>query len=1022
MSNPNFLALNAELNLFGPDGEIQTDKDKEAARQYFLQHVNQNTVFFHSLEEKVEYMIDNGYWSEDLFESYGFDQVKELFKYTYAFKYRFESFVGAHKFYTSYALKTYDGERYLERFEDRVAITALSLAEGDILLAKDLVAIIAGGMFQPATPTFLNAGREDAGEQVSCFLLRLEDNMESIGRGINSSLQLSKRGGGVALLLSNIREANAPIKNVEGSSSGIIPIMKLLEDSFSYANQLGARQGAGAVYLNVHHPDIMTFLDTKRENADEKIRIKTLSLGVVIPDITFELAKQGKDMALFSPYDVERVTGKAFADQSVTQNYEAWEADDRIRKEYISARKLFTTLAEIQFESGYPYMMFEDTVNAANPIDGWINMSNLCVAPETRLLTDQGYFEIQDLDGMEVNAWNGKQFSKSLVAKTGEDQKLITVNFSNGASLDVTPYHKFYVQNTYHGKAEEVRAGELQPGDKLAKFDLAVVDNDAEDFPHAYTAGFFTADGTYTNTRKPKVYLYGEKKNLANYLEIKSGSYKEDASGRLSFMLPDTVPAKYQVPLGYSLSSRLDWLAGLIDGDGSGNGIVGVQIGSTNHDFLNEVRVMLTTLGVHSKVVEGNKGGLRRFKEDQKEYQCSDTFRLVISGTETQKLVALGIPTKRVILEPYEHQRSASHFVTVVDVVDNGRVSDTYCLNEPLEHKVIFEGIQTGNCSEILQVNTPSEFNEDLTYKKVGKDISCNLGSLNISNVMEDPVSLGFTVRTAVKALTAVSRQTSIESVPSIREGNKAMRSIGLGQMNLHGFLAQNHIHYGSEEALDFTNVYFAAVRYHALVQSMGLARQYGPFEGFEKSDYATGKALEKYLENSYLPTTEKVEDLFFGAYLPTITEWAALNEQIQKYGLYHSYLLAVPPTGNISYVNGATASIHPVTSPVEIRKEAKMGRVYYPAPGLSKETLPYYQDAYEIGWKKIIDTYAVATEHTDQGLSLTLFFKDTDTTRDINRAHIYAWRKGIRTIYYVRLRQNALEGTEVAGCVSCSL
>ena len=702
MSNPNFLALNAELNLFGPDGEIQTGKDKEAARQYFLQHVNQNTVFFHSLEEKVEYMIDNGYWSEDLFESYGFDQVKDLFKYTYAFKYRFETFVGAHKFYTSYALKTYDGERYLERFEDRVAITALSLAEGDILLAKDLVAIIAGGMFQPATPTFLNAGREDAGEQVSCFLLRLEDNMESIGRGINSSLQLSKRGGGVALLLSNIREANAPIKNVEGASSGIIPIMKLLEDSFSYANQLGARQGAGAVYLNVHHPDIMTFLDTKRENADEKIRIKTISLGVVIPDITFELAKQGKDMALFSPYDVERVTGKAFADQSVTQNYEAWEADDRIRKEYISARKLFTTLAEIQFESGYPYMMFEDTVNAANPIDGWINMSNLC--------------------------------------------------------------------------------------------------------------------------------------------------------------------------------------------------------------------------------------------------------------------------------------------------------------------------------SEILQVNTPSEFNEDLSYKKVGQDISCNLGSLNISNVMEDPVSLGFTVRTAVKALTAVSHQTSIESVPSIREGNKAMRSIGLGQMNLHGFLAQNHIHYGSEEALDFTNVYFAAVRYHALVQSMGLARQYGPFEGFEKSDYATGKALEKYLENSYLPTTEKVEDLFFGAYLPTITEWAALNEQIQKYGLYHSYLLAVPPTGNISYVNGATASIHPVTSPVEIRKEAKMGRVYYPAPGLSKETLPYYQDAYEIGWKKIIDTYAVATEHTDQGLSLTLFFKDTDTTRDVNKAQIYAWRKGIKTIYYARVRQDALEGTEVQNCVSCTL
>ncbi|MCY0609972.1 ribonucleotide-diphosphate reductase subunit alpha, partial [Klebsiella pneumoniae] len=131
---------------------------------------------------------------------------------------------------------------------------------------------------------------------VSCFLLRVEDNMESIGRSINSALQLSKRGGGVALLLTNIREHGAPIKNIENQSSGVIPIMKLLEDAFSYANQLGARQGAGAVYLHAHHPDIYRFLDTKRENADEKIRIKTLSLGVVIPDITFELAKRNDDM------------------------------------------------------------------------------------------------------------------------------------------------------------------------------------------------------------------------------------------------------------------------------------------------------------------------------------------------------------------------------------------------------------------------------------------------------------------------------------------------------------------------------------------------------------------------------------------------------------------------------------------------------------------------------------------------------------------------------------------------------
>ena len=237
------------------------------------------------------------------------------------------------------------------------------MADGDAGLAEHLVDEIMTGRFQPATPTFLNAGKAQRGELVSCFLLRIEDNMESIGRSINSALQLSKRGGGVALLLSNIRESGAPIKHIENQSSGVIPVMKLLEDSFSYANQLGARQGAGAVYLNAHHPDIMNFLDTKRENADEKIRIKTLSLGIVVPDITFELAKRNDDMYLFSPYDVERVYGKAFGDISVTEHYEEMVEDPRIRKKKINARHFFQTVAELQFESGYPYIMFEDTVN-----------------------------------------------------------------------------------------------------------------------------------------------------------------------------------------------------------------------------------------------------------------------------------------------------------------------------------------------------------------------------------------------------------------------------------------------------------------------------------------------------------------------------------------------------------------------------------------------------------------------------------------------------------------------------------
>ncbi|WP_409365806.1 class 1b ribonucleoside-diphosphate reductase subunit alpha [Klebsiella grimontii] len=463
-------------------------------------------------------------------------------------------------------------------------------------------------------------------------------------------------------------------------------------------------RGAGAVYLHAHHPDILRFLDTKRENADEKIRIKTLSLGVVIPDITFQLAKEDAQMALFSPYDVERLYGKPFGDIAVSEMYAQLVADERVSKRWIRARDLFQRLAEIQFESGYPYIMFEDTVNRANPIAGRINMSNLC--------------------------------------------------------------------------------------------------------------------------------------------------------------------------------------------------------------------------------------------------------------------------------------------------------------------------------SEILQVNAPSTFDENLDYASIGQDISCNLGSLNIAHTMDSP-DFARTVEVAVRGLTAVSEMSDIRSVPSVAAGNAASHAIGLGQMNLHGYLAREGIAYGSEAGLDFTNFYFYTITWHALRTSMLIAREKGTrFAGFEQSRYASGDYFRPYLEGDWQPKTAKVRALFAraGIVLPDRDMWRQLRDDVMRYGIYNRNLQAVPPTGSISYINHATSSIHPIVSKIEIRKEGKTGRVYYPAPFMTNDNLALYQDAYEIGPQKIIDTYAEATRHVDQGLSLTLFFPDTATTRDINKAQIYAWKKGIKTLYYIRLRQLALEGTEIEGCVSCAL
>lgn len=191
-----YFTLNNLLNI-PKDGKIQLDKDKEAAKAYFLEHVNPNTVFFHTLDEKLDYLIENDYISDEFLSKYNRKFIKKLFKKVYNKKFRFRSFMGAYKFYSQYALKTNNGKRFLERYEDRIAFNALFFADGNEQLALDLADEMINQRYQPATPSFLNAGRKRGGEQVSCFLLSVSDDMNGIGRSINSALQLSKIGGGV---------------------------------------------------------------------------------------------------------------------------------------------------------------------------------------------------------------------------------------------------------------------------------------------------------------------------------------------------------------------------------------------------------------------------------------------------------------------------------------------------------------------------------------------------------------------------------------------------------------------------------------------------------------------------------------------------------------------------------------------------------------------------------------------------------------------------------------------------------
>ncbi|PAC99887.1 class 1b ribonucleoside-diphosphate reductase subunit alpha, partial [Bacillus paralicheniformis] len=598
---PKWIQLNNEI-MIQKDGKFQFDKDKEAVHSYFVDYINQNTVFFHDLKEKIDYLIKNDYYEEEFLSRYTFEEIKEVFKEAYAKKFRFPSFMSAFKFYNDYALKTNDKKKILERYEDRISIVALFFANGDKEKAKEFVRMMINQEYQPSTPTFLNAGRKRRGELVSCFLLEVNDSLNDISRAIDISMQLSKLGGGVSLNLSKLRAKGEAIKDVENATKGVVGVMKLLDNAFRYADQMGQRQGSGAAYLNIFHRDINDFLDTKKISADEDVRVKTLSIGVVIPDKFIELAREDKAAYVFYPHTVYKAYGEHLDEMDMNEMYDRLVEDPRVKKEKIHPRKMLEKLAMLRSESGYPYIMFQDNVN---------------------------------------NAHANNHISK--------------VKFSN-------------------------------------------------------------------------------------------------------------------------------------------------------------------------------------------------------------------------------------------------------------------------LCSEVLQASQVSSYTDYGQEDEIGLDISCNLGSLNILNVMKNK-SLEQTVKLATDSLTHVSETTNITNAPAVKKANKAMKSIGLGAMNLHGFLAQNNIAYESEEARDFANTFFMMMNFYSIERSAEIAKEKGEtYHNYEGSAYATGEYFEKYVTQDFSPKFEKVAKLFEGMHIPTKEDWEQLKQFVKEHGLYHSYRLCIAPTGSISYVQSSTASVMPIMERIEER------------------------------------------------------------------------------------------------------
>jgi ribonucleoside-diphosphate reductase alpha chain len=683
-----------------------------------------------------------------------------------------------------------------------------------------------------------------------------------------------------------------------------------------------------------------------------------------------------------------------------------------------------------QIETGTPYLLYKDAANAKSNQQnlGTIKSSNLCVAPETYILTDKGQFQIHDLEGETVNVWNGDAWSPTTILKTGENQRLLTVTLSNGAQIHCTPYHKFLVRGSYTDKGPikdvtRVATGDLQEGMKMCKFRLQALEGcSGEDIPHPYTHGFFCGDGTNNGVSKV-LSLYGAKKSLTPYLAVKSTSGIEDATGRLNCVLDESIPKKFHVPMNASLKCRLEWFAGLCDADGcvTVNGDnESLQIGSINYEFLDRIRLLLQTLGVQTKVTKAQDARQALLPDGhggRALYDCKPLWRLLVSSSGLYTLKELGFACHRLVFTALKPQRNAEQFATIVSVVDDGRTDDTYCFNEPLNHAGVFNGVLTGNCTEIIEYSSPEE------------TAVCNLASIALPFfVAADNRSFDFTRLREVTSVIVRNLNRVIDinyyPTPETRLSNMRHRPIGLGVQGLADVFARLGLAWEAPAAAALNQEIFENIYYAALTASAELARTEGPYETFVGSPAAAGKIqpdLWGLSQDSYKST----------GYL----DWTALRAEIQTTGLRNSLLVAPMPTASTSQILGYNECIEPFTTNIYARRTlageftvinkyliadlmasnlwspdlkdrivAANGSIQAIAeiPATLKER---YKTVWEIKQKTLIDMAADRGAFICQSQSLNLFVADP-TIAKLSSMHFYAWKRGLKTgIYYLRTK-----------------
>jgi ribonucleoside-diphosphate reductase alpha chain len=911
----------------------------------------------------------------------------------------------------------------VERPQYMIMRVAICMHGRDKNMVKESYEAMSNGLFTHASPTLFNAGTLNQ-QLSSCFLLAMkDDSIEGIFETIKDCALISKTAGGIGFHLSNIRAAGSAI-GVAGKSSGLVPMLKVFSDTAKYVDQGGGkRPGAFSPYLEPWHADVFEFLDLKKNTGAEELRARDLFYALWIPDLFMKRVQEDDMWTLMCPSScpgLQDAVGDAFVEL-----YERYEREGRGRKT-IKAQKLWDAILTSQIETGTPYLAYKDASNMKSNQKnlGTIKSSNLCVAPETEILTREGHKVISEVAGMSVEVWNGREWSLVDVVQTGVDQPLLTVSTSYGNEITCTPYHKFYIETGCRPANKSVHiaveAKDLLPGMKLIKMSSLPVIEGTEVMKYAYTHGFFCGDGTYGHGR-PRLALYGDKKKLLEHLDIRSTSGKEDASGRLNTNLPHDISPKFFVPTGnMTLESRLTWFAGLCDSDGcvARNGSnQSIQIASVHKEFIVGVMRMLQTLGVYSSVRRAREQGqslLPDGKGGRKMFDTKMCWRLLVPSNATQDLLCLGFAPKRLVIIKDMPQRNAIRFDSIVSVTDDGRCDDTFCFKEHKRGMGVFNGTLTGQCAEVIQ------------YSDKDETAVCNLASIALNKFVLDDQTYDFEGLGQITRIVArnLDRVIDLNVYPTVeaRRSNMRHRPIGIGVQGLSDVFFLMDMPFDGIDARAINRDIFETIYYNALWASTEEAERSGVYESFPGSPASQGI----------------LQPDMWGARTTDLWDWQALRTRIVKFGLRNSLMTALMPTASTSQILGNNECFEPITSNMYTRG-VKAGNFQIVNKHLIKRLIELgmwddkmindikagggsvqnidrvpsdvkslFKTAYEMSQKAIIDMAADRGAYICQSQSMNLFIESPSKGKLTSMA-FYAWRKGLKTgQYYLRTKAAA--------------